>query len=65
MLVMDVLHMAWFKRRPGKQTGLIFHRDGTIAPGRSSGTRVAASNRIIRNTTRGPGRSSETRVAAS
>jgi putative transposase len=26
-IVIDALRMAWFKRHPGKQTGLIFHSD--------------------------------------
>ena len=26
-LVIDALHMAWFKRHPGKQPGLMFHSD--------------------------------------
>ena len=26
-LVIDALHMAWFRRHPGKQAGLIFHSD--------------------------------------
>lgn len=26
-IVIDALHMAWFKRHPGKQAGLIFHSD--------------------------------------
>ena len=27
-IVIDTLRMAWFKRHPGKQPGLIFHSDG-------------------------------------
>ena len=26
-IVIDALHMAWFKRHPGKQAGLMFHSD--------------------------------------
>ena len=26
-IVIDALRMAWFKRHPGKRTGLIFHSD--------------------------------------
>jgi putative transposase len=26
-IVIDALRMAWFKRQPGKQSGLIFHSD--------------------------------------
>jgi transposase InsO family protein len=26
-IVIDALRMAWFKRHPGKQTGLMFHSD--------------------------------------
>jgi transposase InsO family protein len=26
-LVIDALHMAWFKRHPGRQAGLMFHSD--------------------------------------
>lgn len=42
-IFVDALRMAWFKRRPGNQTRLIFHRDGSITLGGSSGNRVAAS----------------------
>jgi transposase InsO family protein len=26
-IVIDALRMAWFKRHPGKQAGLVFHSD--------------------------------------
>jgi len=26
-IVIDALRMAWFKRHPGKQAGLLFHSD--------------------------------------
>ena len=26
-LVIDALHMAWFRKHPGKQSSLVFHSD--------------------------------------
>ena len=38
-LVIDALRMAWFKRHPARQAGLIFHSDrGSSTPARTSKT---------------------------
>lgn len=36
-IVIDALRMAWFKRHPSKQAGLIFHSDRGSVPVKTSG----------------------------